>query len=196
MRRRAWLSVTALLVAGCVPYAWRHPVQWDARDQIWTAEASQVKVRAAQSQVFETSDRRRTLEAVVATFQDLGFQVEVLDEVLGVVSGKKYTGLERVPFGEDPSYHLYEEDTLVVFSRRNAFRAWGPFRRRSDLVRLTVTVRKRGEGQLVVRAAAQYALQPVEDPEPYRRFFRTLRQALFVDRELSRRDPAKSPASD
>jgi len=196
MRRGAWLSLTVLLLPACVPYAWRHPIQWDAREQIWAAEASQVRVRAAQSQVFETSDRTRTLEAVVATFQDLGFQVEVLDEVLGIVSGKKYTGEERTSFLEEPSYHLYEEDTLVVFSRRNAFRTWGPFRRRSDLVRLTVTVRERGEGQLVVRAAAQYALQPVEDPEPYRRFFRTLRQALFVDRELSRRDPAGTTASD
>lgn len=188
-------AVLPLLAAGCIGYGWRQPIQWDARDQIWAAEASQVRVRAAQSQVFETADRTRTLEAVVATFQDLGFQVEVLDEELGIVSGKKYTGEERVPFGEDPSYHLYEEDTLVVFSRRKAFRAWGPFRRRSDLVRLTVTVRQRGERQLVVRAAAQFSLRPVEDPEPYRRFFRTLRQALFVDRELSRRDAAAVPAS-
>ena len=195
MRRGVGLSLAAFLLTGCATHAWRLPVQWDARDQIWAAEASQVKVRAAQSQVFDTNDRRRVLEAVIATFQDLDFQVELLDEVLGIVSGKKYLGEETPSFGELPSYHLYEEETLVVFSLRNAFRAWGPFLRRSDLVRLTVTVRARGESQLVVRAAAQYSLRPVEDPEPYRAFFRTLRQALFVDRELSRRDPAKTLAS-
>lgn len=190
------LCLAALLAAGCASHAWRLPIQWDARRQIWAADASQVKVRAAQSQVFDTSDRTRTLEAVVATFQDLDFQIELLDEVLGIVSGKKYLGEEKPSFYEDPSYHLYEEETLVVFSRRNAFRDWGPFLRRSDLVRLTVTVRERGESQLVVRAAAQYYLRPIEDPEPYRKFFRTLRQALFLDRELSPRSPAKNPASE
>lgn len=194
MARGAWLSLAAALLTGCISHGWRQPIQWDAREQVWAADASQVKVRAAQSQVFETGDRTRALGVVVQTFQDLDFQIEVLDEVLGIVSGKKYVGVRDGYQGA--SYHLYEEDTLVIFSRRNGFRTWGPFERRSDLVRLTVTVRERGEGQLVVRAAAQYALQPVEDPEPYRRFFRTLRQALFVDRELSRRDPAKSPASD
>jgi hypothetical protein len=37
------------LTAGCSPYEWRHENQWESRDQIWLAEASQVKVRAAQS---------------------------------------------------------------------------------------------------------------------------------------------------
>jgi hypothetical protein len=68
-----------------------------------------------------------------------------------------------------------------VFSK--AYQTWGPFWHRSDLVRLTVTVRARNEQQLVVRAAAQFHLRPIEDAEPYRQFFRTLEQALFLERE-------------
>ena len=181
-RRRPGLAVVAagLLAAACSPYMGRHELQWDSLDQIWQAEASQVKVRNAQSRVFDTSDRLGTLEAVVATFQDLGFQIEVLDEALGIVSGKKFTGLEKSSVGFDPSYVLYDAESLVVFSR--TYRSWGPFWHRSDLVRLTVTVRARNEKQLVVRAAAQFQLRPIEAPEPYQEFFRTLEQAMFSER--------------
>ena len=184
MRRHLLASLTAALLGwGCAPYEWRHEVQWDATDQIWLAEQSQVKVRAAQSRVFDSADRRSVLVAVVATFQDLGFQVEVLDEELGIVSGKKFLGLEKPSVGFDPTYFLYDEENLVVFT--SSYRSWGPFWHRSDLVRLTVTVRARNEKQLIVRAAAQFYLRPIEDPEPYRMFFRTLEQALFAARHES-----------
>jgi hypothetical protein len=188
--RLATLAGSLLFVA-CSPYVARHEIQWDSRTQIWQAEASQVKVRAAQSRVFDTSDKLRTLEAVVATFQDLGFQIELLDEELGIVSGKKFTGLERPKVLVDPFYHLYDEESLVVFTK--TYRSWGPFWHRSDLVRLTVTVRKRNETQLIVRAAAQFYLRPVEDPEPYQKFFRTLEQTLFLERQLSSDTSAMSP---
>jgi hypothetical protein len=182
MRGGALLALLAgAFSVGCA-YEWRHQIQWDSRDQIWLAEASQVKVRAAQSRVFESSDKRGILEAVVNTFQDLGFQVEVLDEELGIVSGKKFVGLENPSLGFDPYYYLYDEEDLVVFTK--AFRSWGPFWHRSNLVRLTVTVRARNASQLIVRASAQFYLTPIEDPEPYQEFFRTLEQALFAARTL------------
>ena len=49
------MALGALLV-GC-GYGSRHAIQWDSRRQIWQAEASQVKVRAAQSRVFDMTDR-------------------------------------------------------------------------------------------------------------------------------------------
>jgi hypothetical protein len=171
-----------LWFAGCTPYTARHAIQWDSRSQIWQAEASQVKVRAAQSRVLDTADRRRTLEAVVGAFQDLGFQVEVLDEELGIVSGKKFMKREQPVFGFDSSYYLYDEESLVVFTK--AYRSWGPFRHRSDLVRLTVTVRERSPTQLIVRASAQFQLRPVEGPEPYQGFFQALAQAVFAEEPL------------
>jgi hypothetical protein len=166
-----------MLVAGCSPYEWRHENQWESRDQIWLSEASQVKVRAAQSRVFDRADRLTTIQAVVSTCQDLGFVIEVLDETLGIVSAKKFDDYEPSLLS-DPSYHLYRDDGLLIVNQH--FRSWGPFYHRSNLVRLTVTVRPRGDKQLVVRASAQYYLKAIESPEPYQQFFRTLEQALFI----------------
>ena len=47
-------------------------------------------------------------------------------------------------------------------------------------LRMTVTVRPRGETQMLVRANAQYNIQAVEDPEPYQHFFDSLSKALFL----------------
>jgi hypothetical protein len=47
-------------------------------------------------------------------------------------------------------------------------------------LRLTVTVRPRGETQLLVRASAQYNITPVEDPEPYQQFFTALEKSVFL----------------
>ncbi len=47
-------------------------------------------------------------------------------------------------------------------------------------LRITVTVRKRNETQMLVRANAQYQLEAVEDPEPYQQFFAALSKAMFL----------------
>ena len=192
---RRWLSticrgkgllmgvVLSLPLQGCpTPYELRHQAQWNSREQIWLSEESQVKLRAAQSRVFDTTDRRRTLEAIVDTMQDLDFKVEVLDEELGIVSGKKFEPLEWSNFRTDPYYHLYDDQSLLIFTK--SYHTWGPFWHRNDLVRLTITVRRRNETQLVVRASAQFYLRAVEDPVPYQKFFRTLEQALFLQGRL------------
>jgi len=167
-----------LLLQGCpMPYELRHDNQWDSHEQIWLSEESQVKLRAAQSRVFDTTDRMRMLAAIVSTLQDLDFKLEVLDEELGVVSARKFVENERV-YGIDLSYLLYQPDALLVLNRN--YRTWGPFNHRSNLVRVTATVRKRNDAQLVVRTSAQYYLRAVEDPAPYQQFFRTLEQTLFL----------------
>lgn len=178
-----WLFVAcAFFLTGCWGYAGRHAIHRDSRNEIWLAEKSQVKVRNAQSRVFDTTDKIQMLEATVATFQDLGFQIEVLDDVLGIVSGKKFLGLERPDSAGLPTYLLYDEESLVVFNR--SYRTWGPFQRRSDLVRLTVTIRDRNAQQLIVRASAQKDLRPIEDPEAYLHFYASLEKALLAERML------------
>ena len=167
----------ALLIQGCTPYESRHQNQWNSREQIWLSEASQLKVRAAQTRAFDTTDRRRMFEAIISTMQDLDFNVEVLDEDLGIISGKKFIEIEQ-PYWTDPSYLLYRPDTLLLLTRN--LRAWGPFQHRSNLVRFTATIRPRGESQLVVRASAQFYLQAVEEPGPYQQFFRALEQTVFL----------------
>jgi hypothetical protein len=48
------------------------------------------------------------------------------------------------------------------------------------VVVMTVTVRSRGEKQLLVRANAQYGIKSVEDPETYQDFFTALEKAIFL----------------
>ena len=167
----------ALLIQGCSPYESRHQNQWNSRDQIWLSESSQVKVRAAQTRAFDTTDRRRMFEAIISTMQDLDFNVELLDEELGIISGKKFIEAEESQ-STDPTYLLYRPDTLLLLTRN--IHAWGPFQHRSNLVRFTATIRNRGESQLIVRASAQFYLQAIEEPAPYQQFFRALEQALFL----------------
>jgi len=167
----------AFLIQGCSPYETRHQNQWNSRDQIWLSESSQLKVRAAQTRAFDTTDRRRMFEAIISTMQDLDFSVELLDEELGIISGKKFIEAEESQ-GTDPTYLLYRPDTLLLLTRN--IHAWGPFQHRSNLVRFTATIRTRGASQLIVRTSAQFYLQAVEDPGPYQQFFRSLEQALFL----------------
>ena len=47
-------------------------------------------------------------------------------------------------------------------------------------LRMTVSVRPRGNTQLLVRANAQFEIYAVEDPEPYQQFFESLSKALFL----------------
>jgi hypothetical protein len=47
-------------------------------------------------------------------------------------------------------------------------------------MRMTVTVRKRGETQLAVRANAQYNDQEVTEPKPYQQFFTAYEKAMFL----------------
>lgn len=47
-------------------------------------------------------------------------------------------------------------------------------------LRMTVTVRLKGEKQLLVRANAQYMVTTVEDPLPYQQFFTSLEKAMFL----------------
>jgi len=48
------------------------------------------------------------------------------------------------------------------------------------VLKMTVTVRPKGQTQLIVRANAQYNLKAVEDPEPYQQFFESLQKAMFL----------------
>ena len=47
-------------------------------------------------------------------------------------------------------------------------------------LRITVSIRPRGETQTLVRANCQYEDKPVYDPEPYQQFFTSLEKAMFL----------------
>lgn len=50
----------------------------------------------------------------------------------------------------------------------------------NKVIKMTVTVRLRGEKQLLVRANAQFGTHTVEDPEEYQNFFTMLGKSLFL----------------
>lgn len=52
--------------------------------------------------------------------------------------------------------------------------------RSSYQLKMTVSVRPRGESQMLVRANAQYNLEAIEDPKPYQDFFVALGKSLFL----------------
>ena len=54
------------------------------------------------------------------------------------------------------------------------------FANNQTAVKATITVRDRGEKQLLVRLNVQYGLKAIEDPEPYQDFFNSLGKAIFL----------------
>lgn len=47
-------------------------------------------------------------------------------------------------------------------------------------LRMTVSIRPRGETQTLVRSNCQYEDKPVYDPEPYQQFFVSLEKSMFL----------------
>jgi len=103
---------------------------------------SQVKLRSMQTRAFDTTDKKKMMQTVVSTMQDLDFVIDKADFTLGSVTGSKFLGYA--------------------------------------VVTMTVTVRPRGEKQLLVRANAQYGIKSVEDPVTYQDFFTALEKAIFL----------------
>ncbi len=57
-----------------------------------TGGASQLRLRQIQTRYFDTSDKKKTVEAVIATLQDLGFVIDKASLDLGSVTGTKLKG--------------------------------------------------------------------------------------------------------
>jgi hypothetical protein len=132
-RRRSLTLVflAAILVAGCAT----------TQDRLLDVDTSQVQLRSIQTRAFDTTDKEKTMRAVIATLQDLDFIIDRADLTLGVLSATKA----------------------------------------SSMLRVTVTVRPRGETQLMVRINAQHGLNPVTEPKPYQNFFAALERAMFLE---------------
>ena len=106
------------------------------------SDASAVKLRSMQTRAFDTTDKKKMMQTVISTMQDLEFVIDKADIMLGSVTGTKFV--------------------------------------KQAAVTMTVTVRPRGENQLLVRANAQYGVQSVEDPATYQDFFTALEKAIFL----------------
>ena len=49
-----------------------------------------------------------------------------------------------------------------------------------DQIRITVSVRPKGNDRMLVRANAQLNISPIEDPKEYQNFFSSLAKSLFL----------------
>ena len=54
--------------------------------------STQLQLRQMQTRYFDTDDRRMTLQAVMATLQDLGFVIDKASHDLGAISATKLSG--------------------------------------------------------------------------------------------------------
>jgi hypothetical protein len=129
-----------LLVAACAT----------THDRLLDMDTSQVQLRSIQSRAFDTTDKEKTMRAIIATLQDLGFMLDRADYTLGVVAASK---------ARADSMQMQVAASL----------------------RVTVTVRPRGEKQLLVRCNAEYLRSPVTDAKPYQNFFNSLEKAMFLE---------------
>jgi hypothetical protein len=77
----AAVAATALL-AGCVA----------TNKAVMETNQGAVQLRSYQSRAFDTTDQEKTLRAIIATLQDLGFVVDKADATLGSVSATKLSG--------------------------------------------------------------------------------------------------------
>jgi len=174
------IGMVSIILSACSTYG-ASSLQWDSKKQILISEKSQVKLRAIQTRIFDTTNQEKVMLAIVSLMQDLYFDIDVIENDLGIISGKKL--YKNVHFFEnDPSYFTYKTDNLISFSRN--YRTYGPFQYRSDLIRLSVTIRPKGETQLIVRANIQYSINAVETPEIYQKFFKLLHSSIFINSSL------------
>ncbi|MEW6324202.1 MAG: hypothetical protein AB1515_02325 [Nitrospirota bacterium] len=181
MTRPVLALLGSVMLQGCL-MQWGAELQWNSRSQILMSEKSQVKLRSVQSRAFETTDKIKIMNAAIAAMQDLFFDIDVVDEDLGVVSGKKLFH-QGSPWADNPTYYAYETDELIIFNTN--FRTWGPFYHRKDLTRMTVTVRPKENTRSLVRVSVQYNLRAVEDPAMYQKFFKSLEQSLFLSAQMA-----------
>ena len=90
-RRPALLA--ALLLSACAPQTPR-PI---------LSAKSPVELRAMQSRQFDTADRARMLRQVIATLQDLGYNIDKVEASAGTVTATKLAQLHLtatvIPFG-------------------------------------------------------------------------------------------------
>jgi hypothetical protein len=57
------------------------------------SQKSPVELRALQSRAFETTNREKTLRAVIATLQDLGYSIDKVEPSAGTITGTKLSQL-------------------------------------------------------------------------------------------------------
>lgn len=106
LRKAAGLGavMAALALGGC---------QTNQASQLVLSNKSAVELRAMQTRAFDTTDRNKTLRAVIATLQDLGYTVEKVEPPAGTVTATKLATLRMTST-------VYARGTTQLAVRSNA----------------------------------------------------------------------------
>lgn len=94
-----FLLIPFLLLGGCATSAHKGVLDTDRGEQL--------KIRQIQTRYFDTADKKKTLESVMATLQDLGFVIDKASFDLGSISATKLSGYSLrmtvivIPRGEE-----------------------------------------------------------------------------------------------
>ena len=183
MPRARHTRVCAALATAVVALQFRHEIH-GTRPIRSALRASQVKCarhRAASStprpEAHAGSHRHH--------FQDLGSRWKCSTRRSGIVSARSSWASEAIAPSLDPTYFLYDEESLVVFTRSTvAGDHSGP-------AAISCGSRSRCASALETanraRVSAQFYLRRSKTREPYQKFFATLEQTRFVDRSAGAR---------
>jgi hypothetical protein len=82
-RKYLWIAMLLFVTAGCA-----------TRNEHVMESASAVELRSFQTRAFDMTDKKKMMNAVIATLQDLDFIIDKADEDLGLVTGTKYSGYQ------------------------------------------------------------------------------------------------------
>lgn len=113
-----------------------------------------------QSNIFETTESQAKLRSIQSRVFDIADRNRLLRTIIAT--------MQDLGFVIDSA-----DETLGTVS--------GTKRANFYSLIMTVSVRPKGEHQMIVRSNARYNLQTVEDPEPYQQFFAALSRALFLE---------------
>ncbi|MBL7130975.1 MAG: hypothetical protein ISS45_06215 [Candidatus Omnitrophica bacterium] len=114
------------------------------------------------------SSKRQVLAASESQVKLRSIQTRVFD-----ISDKKKMLRTIISTLQDLDFVIDRADLVLGSVTGSKFTA-------NTVLKMSVTVRPRGENQLLVRANAQYGLKAIEDPEPYQDFFDALGKAIFL----------------
>ncbi len=84
--RTLLVAALAILVSGCATLQKEPPVIASTK--------SSVEMRSMQSRIFDTNDRSTTVRIVIATLQDLGYNIDKVDAGSGTVTATKLAQLK------------------------------------------------------------------------------------------------------